>query len=90
MERIKTESSIIAGVGFDPESNILEIEFHKDGIVKQYLNVNELTYIHLIACSSVGRFYLTYIDGYYEEREVEVSEHGAESMGQRKIVKSKK
>jgi hypothetical protein len=68
MERIKTESSIIAGIGYDPEAEILEIEFHKNGTIKQYIDVNEVTFQHLLACSSVGQFFLLHIEGSYEEK----------------------
>lgn len=70
MKRIQLESSIISAVGYDGNTRILEVEFKKNGQVKQYMNVDEVTYNHFISCTSIGQFYLIYINGFYEEREI--------------------
>lgn len=71
MERIKVVSSVLSSAGYDRNTRILEVELREKGIIKQYFNVDEYTFQHLISCTSIGLFYLNYIDGFYAEKKVE-------------------
>lgn len=55
MNREYVASSNIASVGYDPDSETLEIEFNS-GAVWQYFNVSENVYRELLA-GSVGKFF---------------------------------
>jgi hypothetical protein len=43
-------------VGYDPDTQTLEVEFHKGGIY-QYYGVPSLMYEGVITASSVGKFF---------------------------------
>jgi len=55
MNRDPVESSNLASVGYDPESNILEIEF-KNGSIYHYFEVPESRYNALMNASSKGSY----------------------------------
>jgi hypothetical protein len=44
-------------VGYDPDTEILEIEFLKDGRIYQYYNVPEFMFERLLEAPSVGVFF---------------------------------
>lgn len=52
-----TASSMIATVGYDPDTQRLEIEFHATGKVYIYLDVPENIYLDLMAAPSAGRYF---------------------------------
>lgn len=56
MERQAVSSSTIMSVGFDPATEVLEIEFHKSGLY-QYFNVPLGIYEALMAAPSQGVFF---------------------------------
>lgn len=56
MERQSVVSSNLASVGYDAESQVLEIEFLKGGIY-QYSGVWEDVFNSLMAASSKGTFF---------------------------------
>jgi KTSC domain len=56
MERQPVSSSNLASVGYDPNSEALEVEF-KNGRIYQYLNVPQSVYEALISAPSVGAFF---------------------------------
>ncbi|MBI4825314.1 MAG: KTSC domain-containing protein [Nitrospirae bacterium] len=60
MNRTAVSSSNLASVGYDPESMVLEIEFHSGGIY-QYSNVPESKYEGLMKAGSHGTYFDTYI-----------------------------
>ncbi|MFN7179436.1 KTSC domain-containing protein [Hyphomonas sp.] len=60
MERKHVASSNVTSIGFDPNSETLEIEF-KGGAVYQYYGVPAHLYEQLMGSSSVGSFVNTYI-----------------------------
>lgn len=64
MQRYSVASSNIAAVGYDPETETLEVEF-LSGSVYQYYNVPENMYNQLMAEGSKGRFLNTYIKNAY-------------------------
>lgn len=64
MERQKVSSSNINSVGYDPTSQILEIEFNYGGIY-QYLNVPQLVFDNLMSAGSIGGYHAQYIKNDY-------------------------
>jgi hypothetical protein len=55
MKRKPVESSMISSVGYDPVSEILEVEFNSGGVF-QYGEVSEETYRQLISADSKGGY----------------------------------
>ncbi len=55
MNRVPVSSSNLMSVGYDPESQILEVEFHNN-TVYQYLNVPHHIYSGLISAGSHGSY----------------------------------
>jgi hypothetical protein len=60
MDRDYVSSSNLRSVGYDPEDEILEIEFHS-GSIYQYFNVPEYRYEGLMNASSKGSYFDAYI-----------------------------
>lgn len=55
MERTPVVSSNVASVGYDKETNTLEIQF-KNGGIYQYPGVDPDTHLSLMGAESIGRF----------------------------------
>lgn len=64
MERYAVASSNIRSVGFDPQTQTLEVEF-LNGTVYQYYGVPEHMYQQIMQEQSKGRFLNTYIKNQY-------------------------
>lgn len=64
MERIPVQSSNIASIGYDEDTNTLEIEFHNGGVY-QYFDVPFQVYDGLIEAGSKGQYLAEFIKGYY-------------------------
>ena len=64
MQRYSVASSNIASIGYDANTETLEVEF-LNGSVYQYYNVPRNMYDQLIAEGSKGRFLNTYIKNAY-------------------------
>jgi len=64
MNRIPVSSSNVAAVGYDSETQTLEIEFNNGGVY-QYFDVSQNIYEALISAESVGKFLNGHIKGYY-------------------------
>lgn len=56
MERVAVSSSNLVSVGYDPETETLEVEFKNSGIY-QYLNVPGFIYERLMSADSIGKFF---------------------------------
>ncbi|UPG88211.1 KTSC domain-containing protein [Luteibacter aegosomaticola] len=56
MLRESVQSSVLASVGYDPDHQILEIEF-LSGTVYRYWHVEPLLHVRLMQASSKGRFF---------------------------------
>ena len=56
MKRTHVISSNIESIGYDPELNALEIEFHSGGIY-QYANVSQDIYNALMNAGSHGEYF---------------------------------
>lgn len=64
MNRIPVSSSNVATVGYDSETQTLEIEFNNGGVY-QYFDVSQDIYEALISADSVGKYLNANIKGYY-------------------------
>jgi len=69
MDRQAVSSSNLASVGYDPNSNTLEIQFHSGGIY-QYTGVPEYVYEELMSASSLGSFFARSIKNSYPYQQV--------------------
>ena len=56
MERVPVSSTNLVSIGYDPESETLEVEFKKSGTY-QYFNVPLFMHERLMMADSVGRFF---------------------------------
>jgi hypothetical protein len=75
MKRTPVESSMIASVGYDEASRILEIEFN-NGRVYQYADVPPEEYQGLMEADSHGRYFLAHIRDVYDYRRVRRTRRG--------------
>ena len=64
MERIPVSSSNLASVGYDSDSQILEIEFNHGGVY-QYAGVPEGEYEGLMCADSKGKYFHSNIKDRY-------------------------
>jgi len=55
MERVPVSSTTVASIGYEADTQTLEVEFHS-GSVYQYFNVPELHYEGLLNASSKGQY----------------------------------
>ncbi|MBD2677448.1 MULTISPECIES: KTSC domain-containing protein [Nostoc] len=62
---LPVSSSMAAAVGYDPDEQILQVEF-QNGAIYQYLGVDEDTWEDLHASDSIGSFFNQEIKGRYE------------------------
>lgn len=69
MNRISVSSSNISSIGYDPTTQVLEIEFH-DGSVYQYDGVPQPVYEGLMSASSHGQYFHQHIKDVYPYRKV--------------------
>lgn len=57
MDRVPVSSSLIASVGHDPNTNVLEVEFNHEGAVYQYQNVDAHVFADMMVAESVGSYF---------------------------------
>ena len=69
MERAQVESSNIESIGYDPDTETLEVEFIKGGLY-QYYGVPEHIYNELMSVSSHGGYLASNIKGTYSYSKV--------------------
>jgi hypothetical protein len=69
MQRINVSSSNISSIGYEPESQVLEIEFH-DGSIYQYDGVPQSVYEGLMNASSHGQYLHQHIKDRYPHRKI--------------------
>lgn len=69
MERVPVSSSNISSVGYDPKTQILEIEFH-GGRLYHYYNVPLEIYEGLMSASSHGKYLHQNIIDHYRYQKV--------------------
>lgn len=65
MDRQPVSSSNIASVGYDADSETLEVEFLKTGKLYQYLNVPLFMFEQMMEANSVGIFFNAEIKNAY-------------------------
>lgn len=70
MDRQYVESSMIASIGYDPNTATLEIEFKSNGAIWQYYEFPESAFYEFLSAGSVGKFFLNQIKGNYSENRV--------------------
>lgn len=64
MKREAVESSNITSIGYDPDEQKLEVEFH-GGSIYQYFEVPETLYRYFIEAESKGKFFAQNVKGYF-------------------------
>lgn len=64
MERSPVSSSNVESVGYDEESETLEVEF-KNGALYQYFDVPQGAYNGLVSADSIGAYLAENIKGVY-------------------------
>lgn len=69
MEMVNVSSSNVAAVGYDEESETLQVEFKK-GTIYQYFDVPENVFIGLRDADSVGGYLAAHIKGTYRYSKV--------------------
>lgn len=69
MQRKPVSSSNIASIGYDAESETLEIQFHNGGIYRYY-GVPQAVYTGLMASSSHGSYLAQNIKNRYQYKKV--------------------
>ena len=70
MEREHVTSTMIASIGYDSNTSILEIEFKNGGAIWQYSDYSESNYHDFRNSSSLGKYFLANIKGQYTENRV--------------------
>ncbi|MCC8409735.1 KTSC domain-containing protein [Mucilaginibacter sp. UR6-1] len=68
MKRVHVESSALESIGYDTESQTLELEFRDNGGVWQYFNFKPSAFKKFIDSDSLGRFFVKKIKGKFKER----------------------
>jgi len=69
MERIPVSSSNIASIGYETDSQTLEVEFN-NGTIYQYYDVPEHIYDELLSSSSVGSYFNQQVKSNYSYSQV--------------------
>jgi hypothetical protein len=69
MQRTPVSSSNIASIGYDKNTNTLEVEFNS-GDIYQYYSVPEEVYNGLMNASSHGRYLNQNIKGKYQYQQI--------------------
>jgi hypothetical protein len=69
MKRVPINSSNILSVGYDAETQMLEVEFNTKRVYR-YSNIPPHVYAGLMKAQSHGKYFLTYISGVYTHVEV--------------------
>jgi len=64
VRRVPVQSRAIASVGYDPATNVLELEF-SDGDVYRYYAVPRRVHHELLSADSIGRYFLREIRDHY-------------------------
>ena len=64
MERQAVSSANLVSIGYDPDSETLEVEFTKSGVY-QYFNLPLFIYERLMIADSIGKFFNAEIKNAY-------------------------
>lgn len=85
MQRHPVKSSFLAEIGYDSQSEILEVAF-KSGRVYQYMGVLPETHKALISAESIGRYFSLAITSKYEQRRARELEPKDEAEPQKDLA----
>ena len=80
MKRIPVESSDLVSVGYDPSTNILEVEF-QGGRVYQYRDVEPDIHAQFMRADSFGTFFFAHINGHYRYQKLQTGDDGQAPKG---------
>ena len=69
MDRQPVQSSNLRSIGYDQNTNIIEIEFHS-GDIYQYFNVPESIYLALMNAVSKGTYFHDKIKQHYKYKRI--------------------
>ncbi|MCW1825146.1 KTSC domain-containing protein [Mycolicibacterium conceptionense] len=64
MERIYVSSTSLQSVGYDDQTQTLEVEF-TNGLLYQYFDVSPAVYAELVGASSIGQYFAQNIRNSY-------------------------
>ncbi|WP_231184655.1 KTSC domain-containing protein [Haladaptatus sp. DYF46] len=67
--RTPVDSTSLTSVGYDPEEEILEIEFHSGGVYR-YADVPQSVYQELLSARSHGSYFHENVRGAYDYRRI--------------------
>ena len=70
MKRHYVNSTALQSMGYDPQHEILELEFRDNGGVWQYFKLPVAVYKKFIKADSLGNYFVTRIKGKYREMKV--------------------
>jgi hypothetical protein len=70
MQRQYVQSSALESIGYDAQTNTLELEFKEHSGVWQYFNFKPSAYKRFRSSESLGNFFVTRIKGKYPEKKV--------------------
>ncbi|HVX09367.1 KTSC domain-containing protein [Humibacter sp.] len=69
MKRTPVSSSVLVSVGYDDETNTLELEFH-GGAIYRYFEVQPIVHSELLAADSLGGYFARHIRDQYPYEQV--------------------
>jgi KTSC domain-containing protein len=69
MDRTPIASTVITSLGYDPFTNMLEVEF-RSGRIYQYLRVPPAVHAALLRAESIGSYFNRRIRDQYPDREI--------------------
>lgn len=69
MQRSKVHSSTVRSVGYNPDTNMLELEFTSKEVY-QYMNVPYTHYVGLMNAASHGSYFNNYIKDQYNFKKI--------------------
>ncbi|MDO5968222.1 KTSC domain-containing protein [Flavivirga aquimarina] len=67
IKRNRIESSILASIGYDSKTKILEVELKKNKQIRQYHNFPKDEWVEFKDTDSKGLYFLKYIKDKYDE-----------------------
>ena len=79
MDREAVESKVFASVGYEPESEVLELEF-SSGRIYRYMGVSAETHAWFMRSAEKGGFFNRMIDGKFEFERIDYIDPNAPSL----------
>lgn len=69
MKREACNSGTIASIGYDPDNETLEVEFHSGGVYR-YFGVPPQVHAELLHAESCGKYHHQHVKGRYHHQRV--------------------